>query len=56
MNRHEAIKILKYYQKWRMGDDDDLPMPDPKKVSKAIDFAIKELEEIDKQKNKSTPS
>lgn len=51
MTTNEAIKKLKYYQRWRMGDNDDLPMPDPKEISKAIEFAIKELEEIEQAIN-----
>jgi hypothetical protein len=41
MEKKEAIKILRYFQKWRRGAR--IPMPDPKEVGLAIDTAIKEL-------------
>lgn len=40
MTRHKAIKNLKHYQRWRMGEDDDLPMPEPKDITQAINLAI----------------
>jgi hypothetical protein len=50
MNRKESIQLLKCYQRWRMGEDDDLPMPETKEISKAINYAIDDLE----NKNKVT--
>jgi hypothetical protein len=41
MEVKEAIKILRYYQKWRRGAK--IAMPDPKQAGIAIDVAIKAL-------------
>lgn len=42
MDKEQAIAILKYFQYWRKGGE--VEQPDPKEISKAIEFAIKELE------------
>ena len=40
------LTTLKQFQAWRRGTDDHqkIPMPDPKEIGKALDFAIRELE------------
>lgn len=47
--KDEALQILKDYNAWRRGNDCDLdttlPMPNPKNVGMAIDFAISALSE-----------
>ena len=44
MTLQEALKHLEYYQKWRKGAD--MPQPDPKKVSEALDIAINILKNM----------
>ena len=44
MTLKEAIKELEYYQKWRKGAD--MPQPEPKKVSEALDIAINILKNM----------
>ena len=46
------LTILKQFQAWRRGSDDrqKIPMPDPKEIGKALDWAIKELEKKEKLK------
>lgn len=44
MTRTELIQTLKHYQTWRMGTDEELPMPEPKKVTEALNVAISEME------------
>lgn len=44
MTLKEAIKELEYYQKWRKGAD--MPQPEPKKVSEALDIAINLLKNM----------
>ena len=44
MTLQQAIKHLKYYQKWRRGAD--IPQPDPKIVGEAIDIILKYHEQI----------
>ena len=41
MKTKEAIKTLREYNRWRRGAD--IPQPDPTKIGKAIDFAIREM-------------
>jgi hypothetical protein len=43
MTLQEAIKELKYYQHWRMGAD--IKQPQPKRITEAINIAIKLMEE-----------
>jgi hypothetical protein len=43
MTLQEAIKELKYYQHWRMGADID--KPNPKRITEAINIAIKLMDE-----------
>lgn len=38
MNLQEALRILKNYQKWRLGAEIDAP--NPKEITEAIDIAI----------------
>lgn len=35
----QAIKLMKEYQQWRLGAE--IPMPDTKKITQAIDILIK---------------
>lgn len=44
MTLQEAIKELKYYQRWRKGSD--IKQPEPKKVSEAIEIAINLMENL----------
>ena len=44
MNKEEAIKTLEEFNKWRRANE-DIDMPDPKDIGKAIDFAIKYLKD-----------
>ena len=44
MTLKEAIKELEYYQKWRKGAD--MPQPEPKKVSEALDIAINLMKQM----------
>ena len=39
------LTILNQFQAWRRGSDDrqKIPMPDPKEIGKALDWAIREL-------------
>lgn len=48
MTTDEAIKVLKKYNKWRIGDAEDIPMLDPKIVTEAINVAIKDMENTQK--------
>ena len=43
MTLQEALNILAHYQKWRLGAD--FQMIPPNKVTKAIDFILKNFEE-----------
>jgi hypothetical protein len=36
----EAIEVLSQHQKWRKGDDNQ-PMTEPKKLTEALDIAIR---------------
>ena len=49
----ELIFNLKYYQMWRRGIDDRIPMPNPKDISMWIYQAIEELEKIEDKNNDS---
>ncbi len=42
----DHLSTLKQFQAWRRGSDDrqKIPMPDPKEIGKALDWAIRELE------------
>lgn len=42
MDKQKVIKILEQYNKWRRANE-DISMPDPKEIGKAIDCAIKYL-------------
>jgi len=44
MKTPEAIKILRYFNRWRKGAE--IPQPDPKEITEAIDFAIRKLEKL----------
>jgi len=44
MNEKEAHKLLEYYNRWRRGDD--IEMPNPKEVGEAIDVAIDALKRL----------
>ena len=44
MTLKEALKELRNYQKWRLGAD--IPQPDPKKVTEAIDIAINLMKQM----------
>ena len=59
MKVKEIIRVLHAYQKWRRGDN--IPMPDPREIGRAIDGAIRELRNfqrlkisMEKQKSKQT--
>ena len=41
----DYLSILKQFQAWRRGTSDKqkIPMPDPKEIGKALDWAIREL-------------
>ena len=47
MTGKKAIKILKYANRWRRGED--IKMPDPKELGEAIDVAITILESYAKR-------
>ena len=38
MTLQQAISTLEYYQRWRKGAD--IPQPNPKEISEAIDISI----------------
>lgn len=42
----DYLSILKQFQAWRRdaSDSQKIPMPDPKEIGKALDWAIRELE------------
>ena len=40
MDLGTALSVLKHYQIWRTGDDEDMPMPNPKDIGKALRAAI----------------
>ena len=40
----DHLSTLKQFQAWRRGTIEHTPMPDPKKIGKALDWAIRELE------------
>ena len=42
----DHLTALKQFQAWRrdISDKQKIPMPDPKEIGKALDFAIRELE------------
>ena len=44
----DHLSTLKQFQAWRRGSDDrqKIPMPDPKEIGKALDWAIRELEAV----------
>ena len=44
MTLKKAIKVLKIYNNWRLGDDSD--MLDPKLISEAIELVIQEYEKL----------
>ena len=50
MKIKEIIRVLHTYQKWRRGED--IPMPDPKEIGRAIDGAIRELRNCQRLKIK----
>ena len=50
MKVKEIIHVLHAYQKWRRGDN--IPMPDPKEIGRAIDGAIRELRSFQRLKNR----
>ena len=41
MTKAAVVEFLHYYNQWRLGAD--MPAPDPKDVTKAIETAIKYL-------------
>ena len=41
MKIEEAIEILEYHQKWRLGNEEE--MLDPKKITEALDILLKEV-------------
>lgn len=42
MTTHKAIQLIKYFQRWRKGEN--IPMPEPSEVTTAIDTLITEFE------------
>lgn len=44
MTPAEAAEVLRKFNAWRRGDDDDSTMLRPKVIGEAIDVAIAELE------------
>ncbi len=44
----DHLTTLKQFQAWRrdISDKQKIPMPDPKEIGKALDWAIKELEAV----------
>jgi hypothetical protein len=48
----DHLSTLKQFQAWRrdISDHNKIPMPDPKEIGKALDWAIKELEKKEKLK------
>ncbi len=42
----DHLTTLKQFQAWRRGTSEQqkIPMPDPKEIGKALDWAIRELE------------
>ena len=54
MKVKEIIRVLHAYQKWRRGED--ITMPDPREIARAIDGAIRELRNFQRLKNKANLS
>jgi hypothetical protein len=50
MSTKEVIETLKQYNKWREGAD--VEMPNPKRITEAINESIKLLEEYEDRKSK----
>lgn len=50
MSIKEVIETLKQYKKWREGAD--VEMPNPKRLTEAINKSIKVLEEYEDRKSK----
>ena len=50
----DHLTTLKQFQAWRrdISDKQKIPMPDPKEIGKALDWAIKELEKVKRDKEK----
>lgn len=44
MTTTKALAILKQYNAWRRWEDDNIEMPNPTEIGKAIDVAIRALE------------
>ncbi len=42
MKIKEAIKILKYHQKWRLGKIDEM-IYQPREITRALDVLLKEI-------------
>ena len=53
MTIKQTIRLLEAHNKWRKGAD--IPMIDPKKLSQAIEIAVKELKLIAKSKENYCP-
>lgn len=46
MTKKELLKGLRYLQRWRKGEN--IPQPEPKEVTRLIDYAISVIEETEK--------
>lgn len=44
MTKKEVLKVLKYHQKWRLGND-EVEQTDPKELTKALGFVIEYLKQ-----------
>ena len=46
MTPTETTTILRQFNEWRRGDE-DIPQPDPREISEAIDAAVEMIERMD---------
>lgn len=45
----EQSERLRMFNRWRRGDDDDLPQPDPKEIGELIDGTADRLEVLERE-------
>ena len=48
MSPAETVAILRPYNRWRRGNLDRQPMPDPREIVEAIDSAVEMIERLER--------
>ena len=48
MTLTETIAILRQFNEWRRGEDEDIPQPAAHKITAAIDAAVEMIERLEK--------